>query len=78
MRRGIKEMDLLLMAYAEHRLAALSDEELDTYESLLEENDQDLYAWVSGKDTPPDYLIQMLEDVAQNYREKGAHAARNG
>jgi len=76
MRRGIKEMDLLLMAYAEHRLAALSDPELDTYEALLEENDQDLYAWVSGKDAPPAYLSEMLEDVARNYREHGAGTVR--
>lgn len=67
MRRGIKEMDLLLMAYAEHRLEALSGAELDLYETLLDENDQDLYAWVSGKDTPPENLAAMLKDVAQTY-----------
>ncbi|MEM6577703.1 MAG: succinate dehydrogenase assembly factor 2 [Pseudomonadota bacterium] len=70
MRRGIKEMDLLLMAYAEHRLASLSEAELDTYEALLDENDQDLYAWVSGKDAPPARLSDMLDDVARNYRDR--------
>ncbi len=76
MRRGIKEMDLLLMTYAEHRLAALSGAELDVYEALLEENDQDLYAWVSGKDAPPAYLSDMLADVARVYRDKGAGTGR--
>ncbi|MEM6480296.1 MAG: succinate dehydrogenase assembly factor 2 [Pseudomonadota bacterium] len=76
MRRGIKEMDLLLMTYATHRLAFLSSKELDTYEALLEENDQDLYAWVSGKDIPPAYLSDMLDDVARVYRENGTGTAR--
>ncbi|MEM9845904.1 MAG: succinate dehydrogenase assembly factor 2 [Pseudomonadota bacterium] len=71
MRRGIKEMDLLLMTYAEHRLSSLSGEQLDLYEVLLEENDQDLYAWVSGKDVPPDDLSDLLEDVARVFREAG-------
>lgn len=76
MRRGIKEMDLLLMAYAEHRLDLLSGDELDVYEALLDENDQDLYAWVSGKDSPPAHLSVMLEDVAETYREKGVGTVR--
>ena len=49
MRRGTKEMDILLMRFSEARLAALSPAELDLYEALLEENDQDLYQWITGQ-----------------------------
>ena len=42
MRRGIKEMDLILSRYAEERLPQMSTAELDRYEALLSENDQDL------------------------------------
>ena len=47
-RRGIKEMDLILGAYSDARLAELDAGTLDRYEALLDENDQDLYKWVSG------------------------------
>ncbi|SDZ80633.1 succinate dehydrogenase assembly factor 2 [Rubrimonas cliftonensis] len=47
-RRGTKEMDMLLGPYADGPLAALDDAQLDAFEALLEENDQDLYAWISG------------------------------
>ncbi|MEM7074798.1 MAG: succinate dehydrogenase assembly factor 2 [Pseudomonadota bacterium] len=70
MRRGIKEMDLLLMAYAEHRLPALTAAELDLYEQLLEENDQDLYAWVSGRDAAPSHLEVLIADVRAVYLRK--------
>ena len=43
MRRGIKEMDLILSRFAAARLEAMTCTELDRYEALLEENDQDLY-----------------------------------
>ena len=41
-RRGMKEMDLILGAYAQARLADLPASTLDRYEALLDENDQDL------------------------------------
>lgn len=47
-RRGTKEMDLILGPYADARLAELAPEVLDLYEELLDENDQDLYLWISG------------------------------
>lgn len=73
MRRGIKEMDLLLICFADHRLAGLSTDQLDTYEALLEENDQDLYDWVSGKLAPPKYLTDLIDDVRRTY---AAHASK--
>jgi antitoxin CptB len=47
-RRGTKEMDMLLGPYADGPLRALDDAALDAYEMMLHENDQDLYAWISG------------------------------
>ena len=48
-RRGMKEMDLILGRFAEAHLSTMSCDELDAYEVLLSENDQDLYLWVTGK-----------------------------
>ncbi|MEM6943882.1 MAG: succinate dehydrogenase assembly factor 2 [Pseudomonadota bacterium] len=47
-RRGTREMDLLLGPFADTGLAALDEGQLAAYEDLLEENDQDLYAWMCG------------------------------
>ncbi|NRB03637.1 MAG: succinate dehydrogenase assembly factor 2 [Rhodobacteraceae bacterium] len=66
-RRGIKEMDLILTKFSEMRLATLSDEELDLYEALLAENDQDLYVWVSGQDQAPEQFRQMIADIYDNH-----------
>jgi len=60
MRRGIKEMDLILSAYANEHLAGLNDADLALYDDLLSENDHDLYAWVTGHaDTPARYVGMM-------------------
>ncbi len=47
-RRGTKEMDLILGGFADAELADLDGAALDDYERLLEENDWDLYYWVTG------------------------------
>ncbi|WP_368187312.1 succinate dehydrogenase assembly factor 2 [Aestuariibius sp. HNIBRBA575] len=64
-RRGIKEMDLILQSFADAELAGMNDQELDLYEKFLAENDQDLYPWVSGQlDFPAQYsvLIGRIRD----------------
>lgn len=53
-RRGTREMDLILGAFADSGLAGLGPDELDAYERLLEENDHDLYGWVAGRSAAPD------------------------
>lgn len=66
-RRGTKEMDLLLGPYADARLDGLSGEELEIYEQMLDENDQDLYLWVAahsrGEAAGPTHLSLALRAV---------------
>ena len=52
-RRGTKEMDLVLGPYADGELAAMTVADLDAYDRLLEENDQDLMAWMLGQKAVP-------------------------
>ncbi len=60
MRRGIKEMDLILMDYADRHLADLSDADLEIYDRLLSENDHDIFAWILGKaDVPAEFAGLM-------------------
>ena len=63
MRRGIKEMDLILSRFAAARLEAMTGTELDGYEALLEENDQDLYQWVSGQVDAPAAHAELVRDI---------------
>ncbi|HVJ52458.1 MAG TPA: succinate dehydrogenase assembly factor 2 [Aliidongia sp.] len=51
--RGTREADLLLGSFADRYLAEFSAGELDTYERLLEENDADLWDWLTGQAPPP-------------------------
>lgn len=48
-RRGTREMDLILGPFADTAMPGLSASDLDTFEALLEENDHDLYRWISAR-----------------------------
>ena len=62
-RRGTKEMDLVLGPFADAHLAGLSEAELETYDALLAENDQDLMAWILGQSPPPAALSGLLARI---------------
>lgn len=69
MRRGIKEMDIILSAYAEANLENMTPDQLDTYDALLHENDQDLYQWVTHQQPAPDHLAALVQDVSQTFQK---------
>lgn len=48
-RRGFREADLVLGPFAEQIGPSLDATELDAFESLIEAEDHDLYAWIIGK-----------------------------
>lgn len=62
--RGCKETDLVLGRFADHGLASLPPAMLEVYEALLDENDADIWNWLTGKTaTPEEYelLLAMLQ-----------------
>ncbi|HWL57252.1 MAG TPA: succinate dehydrogenase assembly factor 2 [Paracoccus sp. (in: a-proteobacteria)] len=67
-RRGMKEMDLILGPFSDSEIEKLAPAELDIYEALLRENDQDLYPWVTarmaGNQPGPEALSPMLDRIA--------------
>tara|TARA_R110002094_G_scaffold142034_1_gene132535 strand:- start:1246 stop:1521 length:276 start_codon:yes stop_codon:yes gene_type:complete len=63
MRRGIKEMDLILSAYADARLGDMTDDDLALYDRMLNENDHDLYQWVTGQGAAPSPYAAMMADI---------------
>lgn len=64
MRRGIKEMDIILERYAEDNLAQMDDSELDLFDALLLENDQDLYQWVTGQQPAPERFSRLISAIS--------------
>lgn len=55
--RGTKEMDLILGTFADTHVPLFTEEELLSYERILECNDPDLYDWISGKTAPPANMV---------------------
>lgn len=68
-RRGIKEMDLILGRYADNYLSKMSEGRLAEYDNLLSENDQDLYAWVTGTAQVPDHFAALIADIAEDAKQ---------
>ncbi|MBE0414464.1 succinate dehydrogenase assembly factor 2 [Yoonia sp.] len=65
MRRGIKEMDLILSAYSDRHLADMPDDMLALYDALLSENDHDIYGWIGGQIAVPDRYAALVGQIAQ-------------
>jgi antitoxin CptB len=54
--RGIREIDLIMGGFADAHLADLSETEVDDFERLMDVQEHDLLAWVTGgAATPSDY-----------------------
>lgn len=62
-RRGIKEMDLILTAFATAELGKMDEGDLDVYDALLSENDHDLYQWVSGATQEPRHYRAIMDRI---------------
>ena len=69
-RRGTKEMDLVLGPFADTHLELLSGPELDVYDAILAENDQDLMAWILGQSAPPMAISGLLARIADHARQR--------
>lgn len=63
--RGIKEMDLILGGWAARHLADASDAQLDLFEDLMAEADQDLYQWVSGQAAAPERFAPFVAELSR-------------
>lgn len=60
-RRGMKEVDLLLGPFADQD--EIAPELFDDFEKLLEEMDQDIYAWFTSADTVPDQYSLVVNAI---------------
>ena len=60
--RGNKEMDIVFGHFVAQGIDALSDDQIDLFEALLEESDVDIWNWLTGLPCPEEYrsLIEMI------------------
>jgi antitoxin CptB len=59
-------MDLILGQFADERLPAMSEAELDAFETLLTYSDVALYRWLTGAEMVPEgYDSAMLREIRQ-------------
>ncbi len=63
-RRGTKESDLVIGGFAEANLARMNAPALDQFESLLNQNDPEVLAWIVGlQDPPAEFDNEVLDDL---------------
>jgi len=71
--RGIREADLIMGRFADAHIADLTDAQLDEYERLLDAQEHDLVAWITGQAAlPPDVdtdLFRRLRNFHFNTTE---------
>lgn len=67
--RGTKEMDCLLGKFAESEVPSMDENELNAYDTLMQENDPDLYYWITGQqEIPEEKRTEMLERVIDYHK----------
>lgn len=63
-RRGIKEVEVLLVPYFEQCYPQLSGEEKQCFERLLAQHDVELFEWFTTRSRPQDAALSaMVDDV---------------
>ena len=62
-RRGMLELDLILVPFAESVLPGLTGTMQRAYAELLREEDQDLFQWLVKKQPVPDSRLQPIIDT---------------
>lgn len=61
---------MILGPFCDSELSNLSEQEIGLYESLLEENDQDLYKWMTGQPGSPEEFTGLIERISAFARER--------
>lgn len=62
-RRGMLELDLLLLPFFQYRFEQLSPHLQEDFIKLLDCSDPDIYNWYLGAETPPLSLQPIIEQL---------------
>ena len=64
-RRGMLELDLVLLPFLENVYPGLEQADKESYWKLLESEDQDLFAWFMRREDPSDRELQRIVDIVR-------------
>lgn len=73
-RRGMLELDLLLLPFVENQYSNLTLDEQQTFEELLTYTDQELYHWLIGHEPAPDATLQKMLHKVLHYAQTKPNA----
>lgn len=73
--RGFREADLILGPFADLHGPNLTPDQLDRFETLMEESDREIYAWIVGQEPTPDRFDTDVLTMIKTFRYE-AHAVR--
>ena len=65
-RRGMLELDLILLPFLENVYPNLSQSDKEDYWKLLEEQDQDMYAWFMRRNDPEKKELQRIVGIVRD------------
>ncbi|WP_027966639.1 succinate dehydrogenase assembly factor 2 [Halomonas halocynthiae] len=69
-RRGMWELDLLLVPFLEQRYAQLDEKDQALFRALIDEEDQDLFVWLMRREWPtnPEWqrIVKMIVEHAES------------
>ncbi|MCG7598909.1 succinate dehydrogenase assembly factor 2 [Halomonas sp. McH1-25] len=68
-RRGMWELDLLLLPFLKHRYPDLDEADQAAYRALIEEEDQDLFIWLMRREWPGDDMLRRIVKMIVEYAE---------
>jgi len=75
-RRGMLELDLLLLPFVEHHLREQLYADQLLYRKLLAEEDQDLFAWLVQSVSPPTADLNRIISIIRNCIVHGNQSER--
>lgn len=66
---GMKENDILLGRFADRYIAELTDEQLDVFDTLMQQVDIDVMNWILGKVSTPDEFNTDVMALIQRFNK---------
>ena len=75
-RRGFREADLILGPFADKHVSQFTPAELDWFEVLLDQPDQDVYAWILEREPTPAHFDCELMNRLRAFSDE-SHATRD-
>ena len=67
--RGCKETDVIMGKFCDKYISTLNSSELDDFEELIDEEDVDIWAWLSKKEASPEKYNGFIKKM-QSLNEK--------